>query len=373
MPTKKKVFLSVLAVLVLAFVILLIRTLTLIPEVQAVANATPTATPLIGNVRRVTPDPQATPTEAPLVLVFGSKGDEVTRLQQRLAELGYYTGAIDGDYGDGTRKAVRHFQEMNGLDADGKAGPATLEKLYSGNVALNTTPQPTMTPIVTAAPTATPAPTEVPSPARTQQYIRQDGLPLLVSAREPLPEDYESYDLVCLNDYCDPSVVKIKYDNTYAEREAVDALMVMLRAAQADGLKTWQISSAYRTKEYQQTLLDNKIREYTKEGYSTSKARTAALRYVNEPGTSEHQIGVCFDITVPNKTFASTEQSKWLAKHAWEYGFIQRYPGSKSSITGINNEAWHYRWVGIEHSTIMHNEDLCLEEYIERYGLIIEE
>ena len=93
---------------------------------------------------------------------------------------------------------------------------------------------------------------------------------------------------------------------------------------------------------------------------SKAKAIKATRRLVADPGCSEHHVGTCFDITVPGKSFASTKQSTWLAEHAWEYGFIQRYAKGKTSITGISNEAWHYRWVGLEHSTIMHNEDLCL-------------
>ena len=47
---------------------------------------------------------------------------------------------------------------------------------------------------------------------------------------------------------------------------------------------------------------------------------------------------------------------------------ILRYPEDKQSVTGITPEAWHYRWVGLPHSTIMRDEDLCLEEYVAKYG-----
>jgi len=61
----------------------------------------------------------------------GSKGSEVKELQQRLKELGYYTGSVDGVYGSGTIKAVRAFQERNRLTVDGVAGPSTQKVLYS--------------------------------------------------------------------------------------------------------------------------------------------------------------------------------------------------------------------------------------------------
>ena len=59
----------------------------------------------------------------------GSRGAEVTRIQQRLAELGYSPGAADGIYGNATAEAVRAFQQDNGLAADGVAGPDTLRVL----------------------------------------------------------------------------------------------------------------------------------------------------------------------------------------------------------------------------------------------------
>ncbi|MCD7743340.1 MAG: spore cortex-lytic enzyme [Oscillospiraceae bacterium] len=59
----------------------------------------------------------------------GSSGSVVTQIQTRLKEWGYYDGAVDGVYGSATEAAVTRFQSANGLTADGKAGPATLEAI----------------------------------------------------------------------------------------------------------------------------------------------------------------------------------------------------------------------------------------------------
>ena len=67
------------------------------------------------------------------VLMMGSTGTDVSDLQARLTELGYYTGAIDGRYASGTQTAVPEFQERNGLTADGIAGRQTQDLLYSGS------------------------------------------------------------------------------------------------------------------------------------------------------------------------------------------------------------------------------------------------
>jgi len=57
---------------------------------------------------------------------FGSRGEEVRKIQQKLKNWGYYSGAVDGIYGTQTQKAVRWFQQKNGLTVDGIAGPKTL-------------------------------------------------------------------------------------------------------------------------------------------------------------------------------------------------------------------------------------------------------
>ena len=75
----------------------------------------------------------------------------VEKLQRRLRELGYYFGHSDGDYGSATTAAVKAFQRRNGLTVDGKAGSATLGKLYSSD-ALR--PAPKATPKPTAKPTS---------------------------------------------------------------------------------------------------------------------------------------------------------------------------------------------------------------------------
>ena len=65
------------------------------------------------------------------VLRMGSTGSDVSDLQARLIELGYYTGSIDGRYASGTQSAVMEFQSRNGLVADGIAGRQTQDLIYS--------------------------------------------------------------------------------------------------------------------------------------------------------------------------------------------------------------------------------------------------
>lgn len=60
---------------------------------------------------------------------YGSRGSEVSKIQTKLKNWGYYTGSVDGIYGSSTLSAVKKFQRKNGLTADGIAGKVTLEKM----------------------------------------------------------------------------------------------------------------------------------------------------------------------------------------------------------------------------------------------------
>ena len=59
----------------------------------------------------------------------GSSGPTVSEIQTRLKNWGYYSGSVDGVYGSQTEKAVRWFQQKNGLQADGQVGDLTLAAL----------------------------------------------------------------------------------------------------------------------------------------------------------------------------------------------------------------------------------------------------
>ena len=128
------------------------------------ATPTPTVNPILPSVSTnplqnlVSITPQviintstATPQTNATSLKVGSTGAEVRKMQNRLKELGYLKGSADGDFGAATEAAVKSFQAQNGLAVDGKAGTATLNKLYSANAKkapanVTNTPKPTATP-----------------------------------------------------------------------------------------------------------------------------------------------------------------------------------------------------------------------------------
>ena len=172
---------------------------------------------------------------------------------------------------------------------------------------------------------------------------------LLVNSRNPLPDDY-TMTLV-----------------TLANKEMVDErilpdLQAMFDDARSQGIDLF-VRSGYRSNEDQAVLFENTVREYMDQGLRRKEAEKEAEKYVMRAGCSEHATGLAVDIN----TTASGELYTWLSNYAYVYGFVQRYPSNKSDITHVENEPWHYRYVGKEAAKIMVQEGLCLEEYLEKY------
>lgn len=168
----------------------------------------------------------------------------------------------------------------------------------------------------------------------------------LVNRWNPLPEDYEA-DLVEV-----PGGEKV-------DRRIYDPLMELLEAAEAEELGPLVVSG-FRTEETQQSLYDDKVREYRRQGYSQEEAAELAEQWVARPGTSEHQLGLAVDING-----AVYDIYLWLEENSWKYGFIFRYPANKTELTGVAGEVWHYRYVGKEAAREIYEQGVCLEEYLE--------
>lgn len=281
--------------------------------------------------------PTATPSPTPSVIRKGEHSDRVTAAQERLLELGYYDGVIDGQFGNGTEEAVRLFQRQNGLDVDGIIGAQTLAAVMDENAAR-----------ITVTPTPDP-----------------DTLPALVNRDNLLPESYVPDNMVLLRNVLPTSLSYVKGSEIEGDPVAADALKRMFQAAAADGITGWQISAGYRSYAYQEQLFNDSVDTYTASGSSRANAISSTRLTVADPGTSEHQLGLAFDITVADTIFKGTPQQLWLHEHCWEYGFIVRYQKDKEDITGYLAEDWHIRYVGLPHSITMRDRNWCLEEYIE--------
>ena len=207
---------------------------------------------------------------------------------------------------------------------------------------------------------AAPAPEGYVLRTMTQADMGAGDLILVSNAHPCLLPD--SGDLVCVYDaMTGPYSVRDK-EVLLSGRlmDALDAMMTDFHTA--TGQSFMNVTSGYRSKDDQQRVYDNNAAQY-------GEAHTRT--FVSQPGCSEHQTGLAFDLNIyyaqtgDCNEFENVPESSWILEHAWEYGFVQRYEQSKTDITGISNEPWHFRYVGPVHAKQMHDADMCLEEYVD--------
>ena len=145
-------------------------------------------------------------------------------------------------------------------------------------------------------------------------------------------------------------------------QEAMDALNRMLSDFRAQGgSRTVNVVAGHRTAEFQQHLFDQ------------SAARNGldhAKQFVAQPGGSEHHTGLVVDLSVmlsdgSSRDYDGTGEYAWINENCHNYGYIVRYAADKASLTGIADEPWHFRWLGVPHATQAVKEGLCMEEYID--------
>lgn len=138
------------------------------------------------------------------------------------------------------------------------------------------------------------------------------------------------------------------------DADAMAAFEEMQKAAYAEGYNLY-ISSGYRSYSTQESIYNN---------YVARDGQQMADTYSARPGHSEHQTGLAFDLNSVDASFANTPEGKWVAENCYKYGFIIRYPQSKSAITGYMYEPWHIRYLGTNIATSVYQSGLCLEEYL---------
>ena len=209
----------------------------------------------------------------------------------------------------------------------------------------------------------------------------------LANKSYPLGDDYEPEGLVELT--CPTDNGK----TVYLESRTAQALYAMLKEMQADGVTDIKVTSGYRSYVYQQQLYQSYLKiekskitpeayayfgaDYIKTTYtdkgltqlSPEDATKVVLSYSAPAGMSEHQTGLCVDFVTSSNTglttaFENTEAFAWLSQNAYRFGFILRYPESKTAVTGYSYEPWHFRFVGREAATEIALRSLTLEEFL---------
>lgn len=223
------------------------------------------------------------------------------------------------------------------------------------------TPTPESTPTSTPEPTPTPtveAEYKVIDDAIGNSMVNGDDLLIIANKTYKLADGYEPDDLEWGYDCSTGSC--------YMRSPAAEAVREMIAAAAEDGI-TLRYSSAYRGESYQYNLYWGYVSKYGQDVADTISSR---------PGFSDHQTGLACDFISSTNSgmnfysegYAQTVEGIWLANNAYRFGFIQRYPNGKSDITGYSWESWHYRYIGVDYATQMHEEDpdnvnISMEEF----------
>ena len=238
----------------------------------------------------------------------------------------------------------------------------TLQPKSPTPIPATSTPNPTKTSEPTPTPTSTPSPTATPIGLCGERLPNDADLGLAVTQDFGISRDFEPPDLVPLADYL-PMAVTLGYPSEIRQ-VAVDPLVQMVLAMQAEGLEPW-ILSGYRSYAAQAIAWDKWYSKYPERAYQLSAP----------PGHSEHQLGTAVDFGTPeleeivgpdfefHTYFYKTGVGQWLAEHAHEYGFTLSFPVDGLEITCFYYEPWHYRYVGVELAAELKAAETSLIEF----------
>lgn len=182
---------------------------------------------------------------------------------------------------------------------------------------------------------------------------------MLINKFYALPEGYVPADLVPLDKYAcvqgeDFSCQDV--EQIELRKEVYDAYIEFCDAASKENINIRAIAG-YRSYDYQAGLWNYNASVYG-EAY--------ADEYYARPGQSEHNSGLCVDITFNGYNYNEIENYdgyEWILNNAHKYGFILRYPKDKVDVTRYGYESWHFRYVGKEAAKVIYDNDWTLEEY----------
>ena len=176
-------------------------------------------------------------------------------------------------------------------------------------------------------------------------------LDVIVNKYYKLDKDYEPEDLTVINSKFASGTQKLR-------KEAADKFEEMASDMLKENLKIYA-GSTYRSYSYQEGLYNRYVK---KDGFKEAETYSARAGY------SEHQLGLAVDIVNGKWNYLSEgdKEYTWLINNSYKYGFILRYPHESEYITGYVFEDWHFRYLGIELATKVHESKLTYDEYIAR-------
>ena len=236
--------------------------------------------------------------------------ETIRRLQQALNRKAGAALPVDGRMGFRTRRALRHFQQRQGLPAGGLLTPPTISALDLDRPS-NSEDETALAFEAAACPPFKPVAIEQPGGGR----VRDKKIP-------------SRADLV---------VIQGAYGKTPLLRQTAEALKALVCAARADGIRHPQLlptgaRSGFRDPQLQKQAWERALRKYG--------SAKEAVRWVARPGFSAHQSGRAVDLYLgpanDSRNVArlrNTAAYQWMVKNARRFGF---YP--------YEREPWHWEY-----------------------------
>ena len=154
-----------------------------------------------------------------------------------------------------------------------------------------------------------------------------------------------------------------------ANEETIEALAQLFEFGRENGAERWLVWEGSRSYGQQLELQLERLKQYAQSVSLTQAAEQASLE-VPGPGYSEHQLPWVVDIRLADgwnvmpdtESLNASADGRLLLGSAWQFGFIHRY-GTKIAPP-YEDEAYHFRFVGIAHSTVMHALSMDLPAYL---------
>lgn len=198
------------------------------------------------------------------------------------------------------------------------------------------------------------------------------GIAILDDTTMCMQEDLSSGNLILVNHeyaYRQTPNVEAIYDHK-TEGYAVVDYEVSLNAEAIAALNRMMGDFYAATGKDDVTVISG-YRDYnTQESLYQDDLNQTGLSYsmlVSKPGYSEHHTGLALDMGFleSGRSFDGKGAYAWMGEHCSAYGFVVRYKGEKTDLTQIDDEPWHFRYVGLPHAEIMESKGYCLEEYLD--------
>ncbi len=171
----------------------------------------------------------------------------------------------------------------------------------------------------------------------------REELLTVVNRHYPLEEDYVPE----LYEYKDYSVNVLAKDN----------LEKLISNAQYAGYEI-KVNYAYVSYADQAQMFEAEYNRLLKnDNLSQVRAEAQAQSVVSKAGESEYQTGLLIKFDVTDASL------KWLQRYCVDYGFVQRYTSDNKNSTGMNEDLYSFRYVGVDDAKMMRTLDMSLNEY----------